>query len=63
MENVKFDDWQNLDLRAGKISNINTEVKLEDARVIREQLAKGAERFFQFGLCVNFDRDSEVLST
>lgn len=40
------------DLRSGKISNINTEVKLEDARVIREQLAKGAERFFQFGLYV-----------
>lgn len=40
------------DIRAGKISNINTEVKLEDARSIREQLAKGAERFFQFGLYV-----------
>ncbi len=40
------------DLRAGKISNIDTEVKLEDARVIREQLAKGAERFYQFGLYV-----------
>ncbi|HEX7017431.1 MAG TPA: DUF87 domain-containing protein, partial [Patescibacteria group bacterium] len=38
------------DIRAGKISNINTEVKLEDARVIREQLAKGAEHFYQFGL-------------
>jgi len=40
------------DIRQGKISNINTEVKLEDARVIREQLAKGAERFYQFGLYV-----------
>lgn len=40
------------DIRAGKISNINTEVKLEDARAIREQLAKGAERFFQFGLYI-----------
>lgn len=38
------------DIRSGKISNINTEVKLEDARVLQEQLAKGAERFFQFGL-------------
>lgn len=38
------------DIRAGKISNINTEVKLEDARGLQEQLAKGAERFFQFGL-------------
>lgn len=40
------------DLRAGKISNINTEVKLEDARFIREELAKGSERFYQFGLYV-----------
>ncbi|MBT3249674.1 MAG: DUF87 domain-containing protein [Candidatus Pacebacteria bacterium] len=46
------------DLRAGKISNINTEVKLEDARVIREQLAKGAERFFQFGLYVTIKASS-----
>lgn len=40
------------DLRSGKISNINTEVKLEDARYLREDLAKGSERFFQFGLYV-----------
>lgn len=40
------------DIRSGKISNINTEVKLEDARYIREQLAKGSERFYQFGLYV-----------
>ena len=40
------------DIRAGKISNINTEIKLSDARVIREQLAAGAERFFQFGLYI-----------
>lgn len=46
------------DLRAGKISNINTEVKLEDARIIREQLAKGAERFFQFGLYVTINAES-----
>lgn len=43
------------DIRAGKISNIDTEVKLEDARVIREQLAKGAERFFQFGLYITIN--------
>lgn len=50
------------DIRAGKISNIDTEVKLEDARVIREQLAKGAERFFQFGLYVTIRaRDLEEL--
>lgn len=46
------------DIRAGKISNINTEVKLEDARVIREQLAKGAEKFYQFGLYVTVQATS-----
>ncbi len=47
------------DIRSGKISNINTEVKLEDARVIREQLAKGAERFYQFGLYVTIQAKSK----
>ena len=46
------------DLRAGKISNINTEVKLEDARFIRQELAKGSERFFQFGLYITIQADS-----
>ena len=50
------------DLRAGKISNINTEVKLEDARYIREELAKGSERFFQFGLYVTIQaKDKDEL--
>ena len=50
------------DLRAGKISNINTEVKLEDARFIREELAKGSERFYQFGLYVTIQaKDKEEL--
>src|SRR5690606_23327897 len=47
------------DIRQGKLSNINTEVKLEDARVIREQLAKGAERFFQLGLYITVQADSK----
>lgn len=47
------------DLRAGKISNINTEVKLEDARYLREDLAKGSERFFQFGLYVTITATSK----
>lgn len=47
------------DLRSGKISNINTEVKLEDARIIREQLAKGAEKFFQFGLYVTIKAETK----
>lgn len=50
------------DIRSGKISNINTEVKLDDARVIREQLAKGAERFYQYGLYVTIkSEDVETL--
>src|SRR5258706_9967934 len=40
------------DIKQGKISNIDTEIKLEDARVIQEQLAKGAELFYQFGLYI-----------
>lgn len=47
------------DLRAGKISNINTEIKLEDARFIREELAKGSERFYQFGLYVTIQAESK----
>jgi type IV secretory pathway VirB4 component len=46
------------DIRTGKISNINTEVKLEDARYIREELAKGSERFFQFGLYITIQAPS-----
>jgi type IV secretory pathway VirB4 component len=46
------------DIRAGKISNINTEIKLSDARTIREQLAAGAERFFQFGLYITLSAKS-----
>ncbi len=43
------------DIRSGKISNIDTEIKLEDAKSIQEQLAKGAERFYQFGLYVTIN--------
>ncbi|HZZ98719.1 MAG TPA: ATP-binding protein [Candidatus Saccharimonadia bacterium] len=46
------------DIKQGKLSNINTEIKLEDARVIQEQLAKGAERFYQFGLYVTITDSS-----
>lgn len=54
------------DIRSGKISNINTEVKLDDARAIREQLAKGAEKFYQYGLYVtikSFDLETLDLMT
>lgn len=47
------------DIRSGKISNINTEIKLNDARTMREQLAAGSERFFQFGLYVSIRAESK----
>jgi conjugal transfer ATP-binding protein TraC len=46
------------DIRSGKISNIDTEIKLEDAKSMQEQLAKGAERFYQFGLYVTITSNS-----
>ena len=49
------------DIRSGKISNINTEIKLSDARAMREQLAAGSERFFQFGLYVTVRADSKEM--
>ncbi|MFH0942711.1 MAG: ATP-binding protein [Candidatus Beckwithbacteria bacterium] len=40
------------DVERGRIAQISTKVKLEDAKKLEEQLAKGAERFFQFGLYI-----------
>lgn len=52
------------DINRGKIANIDTQVKLEDARTLQEQLAKGAERFFQFGLYITITAPSvEKLQT
>lgn len=52
------------DIRRGRIANIDTQVKLEDAQVLQEQLAKGAERFYQFGLYLTITADSlEELAT
>ena len=47
------------DIQAGKVVNIDTQVKLEDARSLREQLAKGAEHFFQFGLYITIPAKTE----
>ncbi len=47
------------DIQRGKVVNIDTQVKLEDARILREQLAKGAERFFQFSLYITLSAQSE----
>lgn len=47
------------DIQRGRIVNIDTQVKLEDARGLQEQLAKGAERFFQFGLYITIRDDKK----
>jgi len=38
------------DIQRGKVVNPSTQAKLEDARVLQEQLVKGAERFYEFSL-------------
>ncbi|MEK7565733.1 MAG: ATP-binding protein [Patescibacteria group bacterium] len=40
------------DIKAGKVIDPGVQVALDDALALQEQLAKGAERFFQFGLYV-----------
>jgi len=40
------------DTEQGKIADISTKVKLEDALSLQEQLAKGSERFYQFSLYI-----------
>ena len=52
------------DLQRGRIANIDTQVKLEDAQALQEQLAKGAERFYEFGLYITITAPSlEALTT
>ncbi|HUV42827.1 MAG TPA: ATP-binding protein [Patescibacteria group bacterium] len=46
------------DMQRGKIVDPATQAKLEDARTLQEQLVKGAERFFQFGLYITIPADS-----
>ncbi len=40
------------DLERGKIINPSTSAKLEDARLLQEELVKGAEHYFEFGFYV-----------
>ncbi len=40
------------DIKSNKLTNIETEIKLNDAKILREELAKGSEKFFQFGLYI-----------
>lgn len=46
------------DVERGKLIDPATQAKLEDARTLQEQLVKGAERFFQFGLYITIPADS-----
>lgn len=43
------------DMQRGKIVDPFTQAKLEDALALQEQLAKGSERFFQFGLYITIN--------
>lgn len=40
------------DIQRGKIVNPATQAKLEDARMLQEQLVKGSERFFEFSFYI-----------
>lgn len=46
------------DVERGRIAQISTKVKLEDAKTLEEQLAKGSEHFFQFGLYITISAPS-----
>ena len=46
------------DMQRGKIIDPGTQAKLEDAHVLQEQLVKGVERFFQFGLYITIPADT-----
>src|SRR5581483_4185970 len=41
------------DVSAGRVVDPNVQVALDDALSLQEELAKGAERFFQFGLYIS----------
>ncbi len=51
------------DVERGRIADVSTKVKLEDAKTLQIQLAKGAEHFFQFGLYITVSsKDLEELN-
>lgn len=47
------------DIKAGKVVDPTVQVQLDDALTLQAELAKGAERFFQFGLYVTIPADSK----
>lgn len=46
------------DIKAGKVVDPTVQVALDDALAIQAELAKGAERFFQFGLYITIPAES-----
>lgn len=46
------------DIKAGKVVDPAVQVALDDALSLQAELAKGAERFFQFGLYITIPADS-----
>ncbi|OGK59802.1 hypothetical protein A3I56_01490, partial [Candidatus Roizmanbacteria bacterium RIFCSPLOWO2_02_FULL_43_10] len=46
------------DIQHGKVLDPAVQAALEDAQILQEELVKGAERFFQFGLYVTVPADS-----
>lgn len=46
------------DMKRGKVVDPSVQVALDDALALQAQLAKGAERFFQFGLYVTIPEES-----
>jgi len=47
------------DLERGKVVNPSTQAKLDDARVLQEQLVKGIERFYEFSFYITIPAASE----
>ncbi|MDO8610660.1 MAG: ATP-binding protein [bacterium] len=46
------------DIKAGKVVDPTIQVALDDAMTLQAELAKGAERFFQFGLYITIPADT-----
>jgi type IV secretory pathway VirB4 component len=46
------------DIKRGHIASVDTEIKLSDAKALQQELAKGAERFYQFGLYITLSANT-----
>lgn len=46
------------DIERGRVINPATQAQLEDAQMLQEQLVKGVERFFQFGLYITIQAET-----